>query len=130
MPYPKEKQDAINHAKYSAYAPDKYKCPLCPLSSPAYYKKLALHTAQRHNTTARELKTLLGLDTKKGIISPERKQILRAHVSDNYDKVVAINLLKKGAPSRFTPHHTINYKRSPQTLERLKKHIKNITKHK
>lgn len=113
-----KKWDKANHAKYNQYEPDKIKCPLCPL--PAYYRKLASHTTQRHQTNARELKQLMGLDNKKGILHPETRKILHDHAIRNRSKVIDQNLLKNGKKSRFTSGHKINYKRSPQTMARLK----------
>lgn len=112
------KWDKANHAKYNQYEPDKIKCPLCTL--PAYYRKLASHTTQRHQTDARELKRIMGLDNKKGIVHPETRAILRAHALKNKSKVIDQNLLRNGKQSRFKPNHKINYKRSPQTMARLK----------
>lgn len=44
--------------------------------------------------------------------------------------VVDKNLLQKGQATRFTKGHKVTYKRSKQTIEHLRVHIKNITKHK
>lgn len=118
------KWDERNHAKYNKYEPNKIKCPFCK----GYYKKLASHTTQRHQTNARELKKILGLDNKKGIVHPETRKILQEHVLKNKAKVIDQNLIQKGIETRFKPQHKINYKRSPQTLARLQKHIKRISR--
>tara|TARA_B110000503_G_C7005862_1_gene353549 strand:+ start:509 stop:901 length:393 start_codon:yes stop_codon:yes gene_type:complete len=127
MPKQPQKWDKANHEKYNKYAPDKMKCPYCPQNPPSFYNKLALHTVQRHNITAKELKSFLGLDNKKGLISQERKEILRQHVNNNRAKSIENNLLKKGQATRYKKGISNNYKRSPQTLKRLQQHIKNIT---
>ena len=96
--------------------PDKRQCPYCIRA----YIKLASHTWQVHDISARELKNHLGLDTGKGLIPEDHRQLLRKHVQENKSKVVDVNLLLGGIKSRFKKNHTINYKRSLQTLARLK----------
>ena len=101
------------------------KCLLCG----KYYNKPLSHAWQVHQVNEREYKAMHGLDHKKGIVAEQTREILREHVKANYDLVVARNLLKGGKKSRFTKGHTINYTRSPQTMERLKllhKYKKNI----
>lgn len=109
-----------NRAKYNKQSPDKMQCPYCN----GWYLKLAAHTVQRHGVDNRELKEELGLDRKKGLIPIWHKEELQDHVNKNYDLVVAKNLLEKGLKTRFSRGHKITYKRSKQTMERLKNQFK------
>lgn len=97
--------------------PGKIPCLICK----RYYVKPIAHAWQKHGLYEREYKQYAGLDHKKGVIPAEHKELLAQHVKRNFKKVVAQNLLKKGIATRFSPGHTFNYKRSPQTLARLKK---------
>ena len=89
----------------------------CLICQKAYTKPLA-HVWQKHEMTAREYKEHFGLDVKRGIIIPEHKERLRDNVINNG----TIENLKKGKANRFKKGHKINYKRSVQTLKRLKEH--------
>jgi hypothetical protein len=81
------------------------------------------HAWQAHQTTAREYKDNYDLE-QKGLIPECDREILRRHVKDNFDVVVAKNLLKKGEQTRFKPKHKLNYTRKPATLARLRLHGK------
>ena len=100
----------------------KIACLLCGL----YYKKPLSHVWQRHGINEREYKKQFGLDHKKGICSEETKEILRDHIKKNYNLVVEKNLLKNGKKSRFKKNGVGVgiYKRSDQTINRLKQQFK------
>jgi len=100
---------------------DKMQCYMCNL----YYKKVISHAWQVHGVHEREYKDALGLDHQKGLIPEEAKEVLRKHIKDNYAVVVAKNLLKDGVKTRYKPQdkRAGKYKRSEQTLKRLKKLI-------
>lgn len=65
------------------------------------YKKLLGHVWQMHGVSADEYKEMYGLDKNKGILCEETRKKHRENVINNYEKVVADNLLKKGQKSRF-----------------------------
>lgn len=119
-----EKGDKYNAKKYNQYAIGKIQCVLCK----GFYKKICSHVVQKHDITSKEYKQLLGKDTKKGLICNTSRAIAQARNKENYKIVVKENLIKKGTPSRFKKGQTGigKYKRSKQTIERLKKHILNI----
>lgn len=118
-------RNLITREKTGGYAKDKLQCPYCK----KYYRKLASHTWQIHEVRHAELKDELGLDKKKGLIPESDKEILRKHVAKNAPLVVEKNLLQKGQATRFTTGHKVTYKRSEQTMKRLRTHIKQISKH-
>lgn len=116
----KEAWTQRNRNKYNKIGADKRQCPYCN----GWYMKLAAHTVQRHGVQHAELKDELGLDRKKGLVPEWHSKLLRQYVSDNAELVVNKNLIEKGKDTRFKKGHTINYKRSKQTLERLRtKHL-------
>lgn len=116
--YTYEKRRAIwtarNRDRYNKPGTDKRKCPYCM----GYYLKLAAHTVQRHGVTHDVLKDDLGLDKGKGLVPEWHKEQLRDKVSED---VIVNNLLKKGKKSRFKKGHTMNYVRSRETMERLRR---------
>lgn len=116
-------RNLITRETRGKFAKDKLQCPHCK----KYYRKLASHTWQVHEVRHTELKNDLGLDKKKGLIPESDKEVLRKHVINNYDVVVKENLITKGTNTRLKKGEYIKYKRSKQTIDRLKKHIKNIT---
>jgi hypothetical protein len=62
---------------------------------------LLSHVWQKHDLLADEYKEMFGLDKKKGILNEDAREVLRQRVKENYDVVVAQNLLKNGQRSRF-----------------------------
>jgi hypothetical protein len=77
------------------------------------------HVWQVHKLSAREYKELHGLDVKKGIATDEYKERMRHHALTNG---TADNLKRVGIASRFVEGQSRNYKRSEQTMTRLKAH--------
>ena len=65
------------------------------------YTKLGSHVFQKHNMTSREYKEMFGLEVGRGLITEEHRQHLKSQVMRNYDKVVADNLIKGGAGTRY-----------------------------
>ncbi len=92
--------------------------PICLICKKDFIRPVS-HCVQKHNVNARQYKEMFGLDLKKGIAAQEYKDKMRAYVFKNgIDKLLA----KNGTKTRFIKDHKINYKRSEQTLTRLKKH--------
>lgn len=96
----------------------KIQCLICG----KFFTRPCSHAVQVHGVTAREYKEVFGFDKKKGIATDEYKEKMREHVVDNYNKVVARNLLKNGKQSRFKKGDTTigKYERSAQTIERIR----------
>ncbi|HEY8891395.1 MAG TPA: MucR family transcriptional regulator [Clostridium sp.] len=86
------------------------------------FNKLLSHVHQKHDMLEKEYKHKYGLDLFSGIIAESTRTKLQKSVRDNYDLVVAENLIKSGQDTRFIgggKGRTID-KVSPQTLDRLK----------
>lgn len=109
-----------NRKKWNQPREGARQCHICG----GWYIKIATHTVQRHGLTHAELKEELCLDKKKGLIPEWHADHLREKVEENYSLVVVKNLIRKGVDTRFEKGHTLKYKRSPQTLERLKTQFK------
>ncbi len=109
--------------KASEAHPDKIKCAICG----KYYRRPVRHAQQAHGVFKREYKQGAGLDVKRGILTPHAREIMAGHVMDNG----TINNLKAGEASRFQKGgaNVPRYERSPQTLERLREHGKNLPHH-
>lgn len=74
--------------------------PICHICGRAY-NKLMSHARLTHGVSAKEYKEMFSLSKKKGIVSPETAELLRAHVRKNYEIVVSSNLMKGGSGTRF-----------------------------
>ena len=97
---------------------DKLKCLICGKK----YSRPASHVTQVHGMTAREYKEKFGLDVKKGITTHEYRELMRSkHTTESLKR-----LEDRGKKSRFTKGHKINYTRSKQTLDRLRKQGKSL----
>ena len=103
----------------------------CIICSKWYIKPIS-HAWQVHGVNEREYKEHAGLDHQKGVIPLRHKELLQQRVKENYDVVVAKNLLKNGKATRYAKggKDIGRYTRSNQTLETLKKRFKNIDRHK
>jgi hypothetical protein len=73
------------------------KCEICG----QFFDRVLSHVRQKHAMTAREYKEMYGFDLIKGITSLQSKLKSREAVLNNYERVVARNLLEKGKDSRF-----------------------------
>lgn len=93
---------------------EKVQCLICN----RWYTQLLSHVWQIHGTSGREYKNEYGFDVKKGLIKEPYRKVKR----ETQDPITLKNL-KKGAKYRFIKKDTRagRYKRSKQTLERLKK---------
>lgn len=98
------------------------KCLICGKQ----FRKPLAHAWQKHGMSAREYKEHFSLDVKKGIIPPEDREKLANNTRENG----TIKNLQQGAKFRFAKGHTINYKRSEQTLARLKNHFEMVSNRK
>lgn len=96
--------------------------PICHICGRAY-NKLMSHVRLTHGISARDYKKMFGLSLKRGIVSPETAEVLRAHVRKNYELVVSDNLLKGGSETRFEKGYEgrTKEKMSLQELNALKK---------
>lgn len=89
-----------------------------------YFKRPCAHVRQVHNMSAREYKVLHGLDVKRGILSNDDREIMKRHTFENG----TVDNLKNGIQFRFKKGETHNYKRSAQTIERLRSQYKNMNR--
>ena len=107
--------------KFGEVTYDNNGLPICHICRKSY-RKLLSHVWQRHDLSEKEYKRQFGLDLYNGIIAESTRTKLQKSVRDNYDLVVAENLIKSGQDTRFIgggKGRTID-KVSPQTLDRLK----------
>lgn len=90
------------------------------------------HAWQRHSVLAREYKDTFGIEQGKGLIDSEQREILREHVKQNADIVIKKNLVNKGRMTRFKKGDSEigRYKRSAETLEKLRVLYKKTKKYK
>jgi len=89
-----------------------------------YFKKPLSHAWQKHQILARNYKEKHSLDVKRGIVTEEYRDKMRSHVIANG----TLKNLQKGAKYRFTKGRNHNYKRSAQTMARLKLHWGKISR--
>lgn len=89
-----------------------FECKICG----RHFKHLGSHVAQTHKVKAREYKQRFGLDVKKGLVTHDIKEKQRKHTLENG----TIENLKLGEEFRFRKGQVPKYKRSKETLERLK----------
>lgn len=74
--------------------------PICEYCKKSF-KRVLTHVRQKHGVTEREYKLQFGLELSKGICSAESAGISSLRAYDNYNKVIAINLINKGRRTRF-----------------------------
>jgi len=91
---------------------DKIQCMICG----QWFTQVGSHVVQKHNMTARQYRIKFGFDVKKGQL-PES---FRKHKARMAIEKGGVKNLIKGAKYRFKKGDTIIYKRSRQTLTRLK----------
>jgi hypothetical protein len=99
--------------------------PICEICGKSFNRLLS-HVRQKHEINEREYKLTYGLDLKKGICSKESSEKTRIKTLENFDKVIAKNLLKNGEKSRFKKGDKgrTKDKVSEQTRKRLVQHAK------
>ena len=87
------------------------------------FRQIGSHVVQMHGyETAREYREEFGLDVKRGIL-PEDLRKKKAHQAIECG---GVKNLTKGTKYRFTKGNVPNYKRSKQTMERLRKGLRNV----
>ena len=69
----------------------KPKCEICG----KHFDRLLSHVRQKHNMSALEYKKQFGLDVKKGICSEKSRKLSSIKAYENYEKVIADNLINK-----------------------------------
>lgn len=94
----------------------KIKCLICKKE----YTRPLVHVWQKHGITSIAYKQRFGLDLGKSITTEEDKEIMREHALKHLDTIK--KNFEKGKDFRFLKGKFNNYKRSPETMERLKKH--------
>jgi len=111
----KQRTDDNNHKKYNQYEEGKEQCVICE----GWFWAVCHHAAQRHKVNHKDYKRLIGADVSKSRITPLLKQIKKEYVFANH----TVENLKAGAPTRYIhgDKRAGNYKRSPETIARLKK---------
>lgn len=74
--------------------------PICHICGKAYHKLMS-HVHQIHEISAYEYKVEFGLETSKGIMSDDSKELASERAYENYDEVIAKNLIEKGVDTRY-----------------------------
>lgn len=103
--------------------------PICEICGKSFDRLMA-HARQVHEISARDYKIAHGLDIGKGICSKRSSELSRERVFENYDKVVAQNLIKNGQKTRFKKgdEGRTADKVSEQTRQNLKTRFVNFFK--
>ena len=103
-------------------SPLKLQCQICG----RWYKKVGSHIWQTHKMTAREYRKEYGFDVKRGQLTDVGRKVMHDHVFSNGTvnnlKAGEVNWFKKGQKGVGV------YKRSEQTMNRLKEQGKIIGK--
>lgn len=74
--------------------------PICEICGKAYNRVLS-HVRQKHDMSEKEYKIEFGFDLGKGICSLESAEKSRIKALENYDLVIAQNLINNGSKTRF-----------------------------
>lgn len=98
------------------YVEGKLQCAICG----RWYHKVASHVVQKHGMDNHEYKAYIGRDVSKGLMSAFAAE----NIAEVPRGIIERNLLKAGKQSRFHKGHKVNYKRSAETMARLKKQFK------
>lgn len=88
---------------------------VCLICKKEFVRPLS-HCWQKHQISARQYKESFGLDVKRGIATQEYREKMRALLKPQSVQAIIIG----GKKSRFKKGVSNNYKRSEQTLKRLK----------
>lgn len=109
-----------NWKKAKEPSEDKIQCAICGL----WFKRVVRHANIIHKTTKKEYKEYCGLDVKRGILTEKDRKLMRDHTKTNGTiknlKAGKKNWFKKGQPGVGV------YKRSDQTMQRLREQGKRI----
>jgi predicted transcriptional regulator len=113
-------QRARNDKKAEKPSPQKVKCLICG----KWYKQVGTHIVQVHKMTAREYREEYGFDVKKGQLAGAYKQLKRDQAIENG----TVENLKKGKKYWFKKGQEGigKYKRSDQTMERLRNQARKL----
>ena len=113
-----DRRNRYSFEKRSAYSPWKIQCVICWW----WFHRPCPHAYNFHWITAKDYKKMAGLDNKKWVTSVESKKKSREAVFNN-PKCITQNLIKWGFNTRFKKwgKWIWVYKRSEQTMRRLKK---------
>jgi len=76
--------------------------PVCEICRRSFHRVMT-HVRQVHEMTEREYKAQFGFEHLKGICSQASSEKTRIKTMQNYDTVIAKNLIKNGEKSRFKP---------------------------
>lgn len=98
------------------------KCLICNKD----FIRVCRHAQQKHGVMAREYKEMFGLDVKKGILDDESREVLRKYAKEYQAHK---NFVGKGEKFWFKKGESNNYKRSEQTIKRLKKQLIGVGGH-
>ena len=100
----------------------KPKCEICG----KHFDRVISHVRQKHNMSALDYKLKFGLDTSKGICSEKSRKLSSIKAYENYEKVIADNLINKGSKTRFKKGCKGRTKEqlSRQSIIRLKNQLK------
>jgi hypothetical protein len=99
--------------------------PICEICGKSFSRVLS-HVRQKHDMTEREYKIEFGFDLNKGICSLESSEKSRQKALENYDLVIAENLIANGSKTRFVKGSAgrTKDKLSEQTKNALRERLK------
>jgi len=80
------------------------------------YRQVGTHIVQVHKMTAREYRKKYGFDVKRGQLPTDLKKLKGSQVFENG----TVKNLEAGKKFHFVKGQSVNYQRSPQTMQRLK----------
>jgi len=99
--------------------------PICEICGKAFNRVIS-HVRQKHDMSEKEYKIQFGFDLYKGICSLESAEKSRIKALENYDLVIAQNLINNGSKTRFVKggNGRTKDKVSEQTRNALKERLK------
>lgn len=100
--------------KHTQESEDRMQCLVCG----RWYRQVGSHIFQRHGMTAREYREEYELEVKRGLTRGSYRELKAEQVFENG----TVENLEQGAKYRFKPGDKVpEYKRSPETLEKLRR---------
>jgi len=110
----REKSNAYQRARWQKNVKGKkITCAICGEG----HRQVGTHIVQRHGMTAREYREKYGFDVKKGQLPDDLRKLYGEQALENG----TYRNLKAGAKHRFVKGQDTNYKRSEETMRRLKR---------
>jgi hypothetical protein len=99
--------------------------PICEICGKSFDRVLN-HVRMKHQINEKDYKRQFGFDLTKGICSAKSAELSRLKNLENYDKVVKVNLIKRGQGTRYGvgSKGRTKDKVSQQTYIRLKDQFK------